>query len=111
MGRAFNRGRKSTNEFDEIKGLSMGADKAISKDDLMDLKIDLGLYNQNAEKALKVERKLNAKNKGKKKCATQKKGGLRKGKTGRKARRLVNECSNFCASTKKDLESGILIMR
>lgn len=111
MGRAFNRGRKSTNEFDEIKGLSMGPDKAICKDDILDLKIDMGLYNQKAEKAVELEKRQKGKNKGKKKCATQKRGGARKGKTGRKARKVVKKSSGYCASTRKASESGILITR
>lgn len=116
MGRMFNKGRKSANEFDEIKALSLGAEKVISKDDMVDFQIDFGLYNQKAQRELKKELKAKIKsdvpkNKGKKKCAIRKSGGSKKSKTGRKARKVVEKCSSFCEHTKENLESGILITR
>src|SRR5690242_7919011 len=102
MVRVAKSGKRPMNEFEEIRKLRVGGHGVISKDDIMDFKIDFGLYNQKLEREMKVikaSKKDSGEHKGKKKCAARKhpKKCARKGR-----RKAVKRYSNTSRSTKRN---------
>ena len=91
--------KASKNEFAEIIELKLNHVPAISKDDITDFQIDLGLYNKTLEKNLAEDKKKD-KPKGKKKCVKKSKRISRKV--------IVKKRIHTCKSIKKDSEFKIL---
>ncbi len=63
--------KTNKNEFDEIRELKVKHVAPITKEDITDFQIDLGLYNQQLEKNFKKIVKTPKKNQGKKRCVNQ----------------------------------------
>lgn len=96
--------RRTMNEFDEILGLKLKKGPKINKDDILDMVIDLELYNKAASKSA-VSKKTSKKpkgDKGKKRCV-KKSRPKRKAYVGKKAQ-TKHECSHAYENTKKSLD-------
>lgn len=71
--------RPSKNEFEEIQELKLKKEPIISTEDILDFKIDFGIYNKKVEKFLEEEKKNSqAKKQGKKKWLKRSKSEKRK---------------------------------